>query len=103
MSASRAASPAAASASCHSESTRAQPSACVMTMYLLPSSRPAGCGSDRAPEPWRVWIPGRTARALPQHAQDLELRVCWSALRHRLTMYEVVRTYTGRVPEVSGL
>src|SRR6266480_6007287 len=49
----RAASPAAASASCHSESTRAQPSACVMIMYVLPSSCEAAGGSDRAPAPWR--------------------------------------------------
>src|SRR2546422_7222283 len=123
-----AASPAAASAFCHSESTRAQPSACVVIIYDLHSSYRAIGESVRAPAAWPMWRTARGARArasslrtlaspgpppcaagsrpaktLPQNAQDVELRIGRSTLAHSdLTKYEVVRTYTRRVPEGSG-
>src|SRR2546426_10239503 len=58
-----AASPAAASAFCHSESTRAQPSACVVIIYDLHSSYRAIGESVRAPASWPMWRTARGARA----------------------------------------
>src|SRR5438034_5491080 len=66
-----AASPAAASAFCHSESTRAQPSACVVIIYDLHSSYRAIGESVRAPASWPVW---RTARGGRARASSLRTR-----------------------------
>src|SRR2546422_9054469 len=100
----------------------------VQTCALPISSYRAIGESVRAPASWPMWRTARGARArasslrtpaspgpppcaagsrlaktLPQNAQDVELRIRRSTLAHSdLTKYEVVRTYTGRVPEVSG-
>src|SRR5207247_823660 len=77
----QAASPAAASAFCHSESTRAQPRACVAIIDDLHSSYRAIGESVRAPASWPMW---RTA--LQTSPLEVELRIRRSTLRHRVSL-----------------